>query len=122
MALSGDGSEFQEFVSILRSRRPSRPSNCSTLNAEARVGRYTLSAAGFVKVWTDEYFGGRRLQVLDRLGSNREGGKDYFPYGEERSATANPADKFATYERDATGLDYADQRYYLSSAGRFATR
>ena len=79
-------------------------------------------SAGFVKVSTDEYFGGRRLQVLDRLGSNREGGKDYFPYGEERSATANPADKFGTYHRDATGLDYADQRYYVPSAARFATK
>ena len=30
--------------------------------------------------------------------------------------------KFATYTRDgATGLDYADQRYYASTFGRFLT-
>jgi len=95
--------------------------NTFTLWAGSRIGTYTLSATGFVKVSSDEYFGGKRLQVLDRLGSNREGGKEYFPYGEERTATGNPADKFATYHRDATGLDYADQRYYVSAAGRFAT-
>ena len=36
-------------------------------------------------------------------------------------ATANPADKFATYHQDGTGLDYADQRYYASGSGRFVT-
>ena len=29
--------------------------------------------------------------------------------------------KFATYWGDATGLDYADQRYYASNLGRFMT-
>ena len=52
----------------------------------------------------------------DRLGSN---GK-YFPYGEERSNLPNDQVKFATYTRDsATGLDYADQRYYTGGLGRF---
>src|SRR6202171_3728324 len=54
----------------------------------------------------------------DRLGS---AGK-YFPYGEERNNPQLPNDivKFATYTRDsATGLDYADQRYYDSGQGRF---
>jgi RHS repeat-associated protein len=47
---------------------------------------------------------------------------DYYPYGEEKpSATANERDKFATYMRDATGLDYADQRYFNSTWGRFTT-
>ena len=93
-----------------------------TFWAGSRIGRYAFSTNGFVKTSTDEYFGTRRLQVLDRLGSNREGGKDYFPYGEERSVTSSPADKFATYHRDATGMDYADQRYYASAAGRFLTK
>ncbi len=66
---------------------------------------------------TNTYFAGRMVQqsgvtfIEDRLGSN---GK-YFPYGEERNYPALPNDqvKFATYTRDsATGLDYADQRYY----------
>ena len=54
----------------------------------------------------------------DRLGSV---GK-YFPYGEERSNLPNDTVKFATYTRDsATGLDYADQRYYTSDIGRFTS-
>jgi RHS repeat-associated protein len=45
----------------------------------------------------------------------------FYPYGEDRG-TVQPNDslKFATYTRDsATGLDYADQRYYASNFGRF---
>lgn len=63
------------------------------------------------------YFRERVLTPQDRLGSI---GK-YYPYGEEKgTATANDALKFATYTRDAaTGLDYADQRYYSSQFGRF---
>ncbi len=75
---------------------------------------------------TNTYFAGRMVLqngvafIQDRLGSN---GK-YFPYGEERNYPALPNDqvKFATYTRDsATGLDYADQRYYSSSLARFLT-
>jgi len=70
---------------------------------------------------TRAYFGGRMLGDEDRLGSR--GGK-YFPYGDDRSnpPPANDTVKFATYTRDsATGLDYADQRYYGSTYGRFAS-
>ncbi len=77
------------------------------------------------------YFGGRLVAqqsginnyqavVQDRLGSV---GK-YYPYGEERNSPQLPNDqvKFATYTRDsATGNDYADQRYYTSTLGRFMT-
>jgi RHS repeat-associated protein len=70
--------------------------------------------------WEDVYFGGKRLQATDRLGSVGGGGR-YYPYGEERSATAEGTDKFATYHRDATGFDYADQRYYSAKFGRFLT-
>ncbi len=76
------------------------------------------------------YFGGKLVAqsqsgvmpsaVQDRLGSV---GK-YYPYGEERNSPQLPNDqvKFATYTRDAgTGLDYADQRYYASTFGRFVT-
>ncbi len=58
--------------------------------------------------------------VQDRLGSV---GK-YYPFGEDRNSTYIPNDqvKFATYTRDsATSLDYADQRYYGSTFGRFMT-
>jgi RHS repeat-associated protein len=56
---------------------------------------------------------------MDRLGSDVRG-TQYFPYGAEATGTASDRDKFATYYRDtATGLDYADQRYYSSTIGRF---
>jgi RHS repeat-associated protein len=83
----------------------------------------------------DVYFGGRviwqngRAIVQDRLGSvmargNGSGGvesHDYYPYGEERVATVGDRNKFGTYHRDQTGLDYADQRFYNSAIGRFLT-
>jgi RHS repeat-associated protein len=46
----------------------------------------------------------------------------YYPFGEERNSPplTNDNVKFASYTRDsATGLDYADQRYYSSTFGRF---
>jgi RHS repeat-associated protein len=44
----------------------------------------------------------------------------YYPYGEGVAGTN--AVQFATYNRDSyTGLDYADQRFYASSYGRFNT-
>jgi RHS repeat-associated protein len=43
----------------------------------------------------------------------------YFPYGVERAASRENDVKFATYHRDTTGLDYANQRYYDSRMGRF---
>jgi RHS repeat-associated protein len=75
------------------------------------------------------YFGGKLVAKMggsgylvsvaqDRLGSV---GK-YYPFGEERNSPPLPNDqvKFATYTRDsATGLDYADQRHYASTFGRF---
>jgi RHS repeat-associated protein len=48
----------------------------------------------------------------------------YFPYGEERTSTADGREKFGTYFRDPAangGLDYADQRYYINASGRFLT-
>ena len=65
--------------------------------------------------------GGNAFQ--DRLGSNRASGSRYYPYGEEiGTATGNDREKFATYNRDSfTTLDYADQRYYANTNGRFNT-
>jgi RHS repeat-associated protein len=61
--------------------------------------------------------------VTDRLGSVRSNGQgeyfSYFPYGNERTSTADGLDKFGTYFRDTVGQDYADQRYYGATAGRF---
>jgi RHS repeat-associated protein len=68
---------------------------------------------------SDQYFGARRLAVLDQLGS----AGTYFPWGEDKGTT-NPQNTwgFGTYWQDsATGLDYANQRYYNSAYGRFMT-
>ena len=71
------------------------------------------------------FFGGKRVGTFDRLGSAKYNAnlqpQSFYPYGEDRG-TVEPNDslKFATYTRDAaTGLDYADQRYYASNFGRF---
>jgi len=91
-----------------------------------RIGRYSatklVNDTGthvfvFQKVQVDEYFGGRRLTTQDRLGSVGS----YYPYGESRSGTVSNADSFATYYRDSTGLDYADQRVFQAVNARFAT-
>ena len=72
------------------------------------------------------FFGHKRIGTFDRLGSakyNQQNNQaqSFYPYGEDRgTAEPNDALKFATYTRDAaTGLDYADQRYYASNFGRF---
>jgi RHS repeat-associated protein len=64
------------------------------------------------------YFGGRMLRGEsgwtgeDRLGSVGQ----FYPYGEAR--VGDPK-RFATYERDGGGLDYAVNRYYWVGTGRF---
>jgi len=60
--------------------------------------------------------------ALDRLGTNRANGARFRPYGDEITSTANDREKFATYTRNSyTGFDYADQRFYASTYGRFNT-
>jgi RHS repeat-associated protein len=76
------------------------------------------------------YFGSKLLVsngvyvVTDRLGSvraNTQGPEyfSYYPYGEERTVTADGGEKFGTYFRDSVGQDYAGQRYYNGGMGRF---
>ncbi len=76
------------------------------------------------------YFGGRLIQsngvtvATDRLGSARadENGNqaEFYPYGEKVSSGLTTPDLFGTYSRDSgTGLDYANQRWYSSTYGRF---
>jgi RHS repeat-associated protein len=66
------------------------------------------------------YFRGR-LQgpAQDQVGSVGGGGS--YPYGESYSPFSGNTDTvgFATYVGDATGLDYAWNRYYSSTLGRF---
>ena len=72
-----------------------------------------------------QYFGRKRVDIFqDRLGSRRAGSQGrYYPYGEDgTNPMPNDQVKFATYTRDsATGLDYADQRYYDNLRGRFTS-
>jgi len=80
------------------------------------------------------YFGGKLLQskgiwvATDKSGSVRANANpavmngeamNYWPYGEERTTTANDREKFATYMRDGVGQDYAMARYYNSNIGAF---
>jgi RHS repeat-associated protein len=44
---------------------------------------------------------------------------EYYPYGETVSSSVSVPDLFGTYAREASGLDYANQRYYASAYGRF---
>ena len=77
------------------------------------------------------YFGGKLVKskgvvvVTDRLGSVRANSNGermtYYPYGEEKTGTADGREKFGTYTRDSATTDYADQRYYAVGTGRFNT-
>jgi RHS repeat-associated protein len=86
------------------------PSSCWVTGQNVYYGR-KLIVSGGVSVVTDR---------LGSVRSNTQGASfAYYPYGEERTSTVNGLDKFATYFRDAVGQDYADQRYYNASVGRF---
>ena len=73
------------------------------------------------------YFGGKLVKsngavvATDRLGSVRANSTGermtYYPYGEERTSTADGREKFGTYMRDSVTQDYADQRYYGVGTG-----
>jgi RHS repeat-associated protein len=102
------------------------------------MGTYSFSGS-FSKVETNLHFGGKLIRwdnvavVLDRLGGVKLRSNvvvdppvtqksNYYPFGEERTATPQDRTKFATYYRDnKTGFDYAMNRYYNSSWGRFTT-
>ena len=58
----------------------------------------------------------------DRLGTNRAYGQ-FYPFGEGITATTGTNTvMFAGYLRDSyTGVDYANQRFYASTYGRFLT-
>ncbi|MBK9169629.1 MAG: RHS repeat-associated core domain-containing protein [Bryobacterales bacterium] len=88
-----------------------------------RLGTYRLHRTPptwLEAVQQERYFAGRRLKQENRIGSVN--GK-YWAYGENYTGQGPWNDEaFATYYRDSgTGLDYADQRYYGSTMGRFLT-
>ena len=78
----------------------------------AFVRRYAWFAGKMVGKKEDRL--GTVLQQADQSGSR------FYPYGEEWPATTQDDTKFATYWRDgSTNLDYAMNRYYQSTLGRF---
>jgi RHS repeat-associated protein len=88
---------------------------------------YGNAYAYFAPVRTSVWFGGKLVYEngpvnLDRLGTNHAQSAQFLPFGDEITSTSNDRTKFATYTRDSyTGLDYADQRFYASTYGRFNT-
>jgi RHS repeat-associated protein len=99
-----------------------------------RLGLYRTMESGSPAILCENvYFAGRLISrpggllAQDRLGSvraRRAAGLDrlnYFPWGEEQVTTTQNRDRFATYYRDSTGLDYAQNRHYSSQHGRFLT-
>ena len=107
------------------------------------LGTYASSSAYTAEV--SVYFGGRRLWqgpyyssstgsegavFADRLGSNRYIASssmngsyyiaNYYPYGDVSGTAPQDQVGFATYTQDSyTGLNYANQRMYASTYGRF---
>jgi RHS repeat-associated protein len=94
-----------------------------------KLGVFNYStSAGLFPVRSNVYFAGRTIiddnfpVFQDRVGTNRASGARFMPFGDEITSTSNDREKFATYTRDSyTGLDYADQRFYASTYGRFNT-
>ena len=102
-----------------------------------RLGKRTITTS----VWSEDlYFAGRLVWQdgqgiqTDRTGHVIQRGIDriaYFPYGvaitgeppnPDPSSTMNSPTRFGTYGRDSlSGLDYAMNRYYADTAGRFMT-
>jgi RHS repeat-associated protein len=103
------------------------------------LGTYLDTGAGFGygEGGLNVYFAGKLVAMRmyswaggvaaheDRLGSVARRGstnRKYFPYGEEPTTTAQNETKFGTYYRDqTTALDYAQNRYYARTIGRFTT-
>ncbi|MGJ5819165.1 RHS repeat-associated core domain-containing protein [Paludibaculum fermentans] len=90
----------------------------------------TVSGATFLcQAKLRVYFGGRLVlngwtgAKPDRLGSPDGTHGRVYPYGEvSGSVSVDQDETFTTYKRDIyTGLDYAQNRYYASSWGRFTT-
>ena len=86
------------------------------LDLQLYAVRTSVSFAGML-IWE-----GSAAVYGDPAGTNRASGARFYPYGDEITSTSNDRTKFATYNRDSfTGFDYADQRYYASTYGRFNT-
>ncbi len=86
------------------------------------------ACSGYVETQRWIYFAGRKMfsktgATLKAVTPNRLASEaKHFPYGETDGAPpSDTKDYFATYRRDGTGLDYAWNRYYSPTMGRFTT-
>jgi RHS repeat-associated protein len=86
------------------------------------------ACGGYTETQRWIYFAGRRMfsktgTTLNAITPNRLASEaKHFPYGEtDGTPPADTKDYFATYRRDGTGLDYAWNRYYSPTMGRFTT-
>jgi RHS repeat-associated protein len=106
--------------SLLGEYSPGWPDGFTACNVSVYFGKRMLWRG-----WGYNFFTSGETINADRLGSAVYDWTDapkYFPYGDEPTTTQQNRPKFATYTRDATtALDYAQQRYYASTLGRFTT-
>jgi RHS repeat-associated protein len=86
---------------------PYLASSATTLAVFFRSKRVGITANGITTAF-----------IQNRIGSQG----NYYPFGEARGTVPQDAVGFATYTQDsATGLDYANQRYYANNFGRFTS-
>jgi RHS repeat-associated protein len=86
------------------------------------------ACGGYTETQRWIYFAGRKMfsktgSTLKAVTPNRLASEArHFPYGEtDGTPPSDTKDYFATYRRDGTGLDYAWNRYYSPTMGRFTT-
>jgi RHS repeat-associated protein len=86
------------------------------------------ACGGYTETQRWIYFTGRKMfsktgSTLKAVTPNRLASEaNHFPYGEtDGTPPSETKDYFTTYRRDGTGLDYAWNRYYSPTMGRFTT-
>jgi RHS repeat-associated protein len=122
-AVDGNGNATNYTVNVYT---PSGQKLAAYTIAPGVFGTSYTPALSMTVTSSDQYFGSRRVAAMDRLGSAGPNGGSvgtFYPWGEDQGTT-NPQNiwSYATYWRDSiSGLDYANNRYYSSSYGRFMT-
>ena len=116
--LKADGTEELYYYDLQGHRLGTYPIYPKPLNLQN--GNYLFYIGqGTTNVW----FAGRMITgasgnvMQDRLGP----AGNYYPYGESYAGSAPSGEAFATYYRDSSTLDYAQNRYYASSLARFTS-
>jgi RHS repeat-associated protein len=108
-----------EKLGVFGINNPNCSQGCGTQFTFAPEGMSVWFAGKLIQ---DSSAAGAQPVAQDRLGTNRVNGARFRPYGDEITSTSNDREKFGTYTRDSyTGFDYADQRFYASTYGRFNT-